>query len=141
MRWMLAFIPLAGCVVYETERPTPPPEPAPVNRAPYFEWGGAGCYWDRVEQDSIWFFEAEVGDPDGVLDVVAIHADVYDGISGHWADSFELFPTQYADYWFSDWLGRTTYLSCDYRHYLADLTVIDAFGDFTIVTVEPYTDF
>ena len=128
----------SGCVAYVGPGPEPVPG-HPVNSAPYVDWADAGCYWDSGYRDDIWYFEAAVSDPDGALDVVAVYADVYDAWSGAWADSFELYPTQDPNYWFSDWLGSTTWLNCDYGGYLVDIVAYDSFDDVDVLTFEPLT--
>ncbi|MCK6506409.1 hypothetical protein L6R53_24050 [Myxococcota bacterium] len=123
----------AGCIVYEDPGP---PAPGPGNYAPFVEWADAGCYWDGYYADHIWYFEADVTDPDGALDVVAVYADVYDS-RGEWVDSFELFPTQDPVYWFSDWLGSSTWLDCGYRGYLVDIVAYDSFDAVDVLTITP----
>jgi len=135
----LALVALAstGCLVYED--PGPGPGPVHVNSAPLVTWADAGCYWDGAYQDDIWFFEADADDPDGTLDVVAVYADVYDA-RGEWADSFELFPTQDPLYWFSDWLGSSTWLDCGYPGYQVDLVAYDTSDAYDVRTIAPSID-
>ena len=130
----LATLGLSGCLVYEDGGPPP----GPVNGAPYVAWADAGCYYDAGYRDDIWYFEADADDPDGALDVVAVYADVYDA-RGEWADSFELFPTQDPVYWFSDWLGSSTWLDCGYGGYSVDIVAYDSFDAYDVLTIVPKT--
>lgn len=131
---LLAALVSTGCLVYEE----PGPGPGPVNHAPFVEWADAGCYWDGYYADHIWYFEADITDPDGNLDVVAVYADVYDA-RGEWADSFELYPTQDPVFWFSDWLGSSTWLSCDYGGYVVDIVAYDSFDAYDVLSITPLT--
>lgn len=131
----------SGCIVYEDDGPPPyddPPPPA-QNAAPYVLGADAGCFYDGYYADDIWYFEADANDPDGPLDVVAVYADVYDQRTGEWQDSFELYPTDDPVYWFSDWLGSTTWLDCWYGGYVVDIIAYDSFDAYDIVSVRPWT--
>lgn len=120
----LSLVLLSGaCVVYEDDGPDP--VPAPVNYAPELTWADGGCYWDDQYRDFIWWFEADVDDPNGVYDVTQVWVDVYDDRTGAWVDAFELFPTNDPYYWFSDWLGSTTWLDCNYNAYYAEIGAAD----------------
>lgn len=131
----LLFAALPACIVVDDHHP----EPAPyVNYAPYLNYGEAGCYWDDYYRDFIWYFEADVDDPNGVYDVISVWADVYDGPTGVMVDSFELYPTNDPYVWFSDWLGGSTYLSCGYPDYEVDLVAYDSYEAYGVVTVYPY---
>ena len=111
-----------GCVVYTSDNDTDDVyyEEA-VNYTPTVLDAEAGCYFDSYYYDDIWYFEADIDDANSPYDVVAVYADVYDSYSGTWVDSFELFPTNDAYYWFSDWLGSSTYLDCMYGGYVVDI--------------------
>lgn len=137
---VLALAATTGCIVYEDDGPDPyePPPPA-VNAAPYVIGADAGCFYDGYYDDDIWYFEADADDPDGPLDVVAVYADVYDQRTGEWQDSFELYPTDDPVYWFSDWLGSTTWLDCWYGGYVVDIVAYDSFDAYDIVSVRPWT--
>ena len=126
----------SGCVIYD-DGPDyrPAPEPVVVNYAPTVLWADAGCYYDNAYRDDIWFFEADVDDLDGPLDVVSVWADVYDEWDGSYVASFELFPTADPYIWYSDWLGRSTYLDCFYPNYSVDIVAYDSFDDFGYTTV------
>ena len=133
---------LSGCIVYETDDPYPyDPDPGGqvANYAPYTVWADAGCYWDNYNHDDVWYFEAEVDDPDGVYDVIAVYADVWDTWDGRWVDSFELYPTADPYFWFSDWLGSSTWLSCYYPDYAVDFVAYDAFDAYSVYTTSPWT--
>ena len=122
----------SACLVYEEGRP------GPVNTPPDLYWGEAGCYWDDYYRDDIVYFDAEADDMDGVFDVVAVYADVYDLRNEQWVDSFELYPTEDPVYWFSDWLGSTTWVDCAYPSYVVDLVAYDSFDAFDVLTVDFY---
>ncbi|MFK7931700.1 MAG: hypothetical protein AB8H79_26210, partial [Myxococcota bacterium] len=104
----------SGCIVVDDTGPNTRPAPVVVNYAPEVWDGEAGCYYDGYERDDIWYFEAVVDDLDGLGDVTSVWADVYDEFDGTLVESFELYPTDDPEVWFSDWLGRTTYLDCGY---------------------------
>lgn len=132
---LAALLLTSGCIVYEDGGPPP----GPGNDAPEVYWADAGCYWDNYYRDDIWYFEAEVDDPDGVYDVVAVYADIYDLRTGRMEDSFELFPTNDPYYWFSDWLGSTTWLDCYYGDYVVDFVAYDSYDAYDVLSVTPFT--
>ncbi len=126
-----------GCVVYPSGgggggTPTP-------NYSPYITWADAGCYYDGGYRDDIWYFEADVDDGNGPLDVAAVFADVYDGRSGQWIETFELFPTADPYTWFSDWLGSSTWLDCYYGGYEVDIVAYDVYDAYDVLTLQPAT--
>lgn len=138
MRYIvLALVPgLTGCIVRaDDQRFANPPPPVAVNHAPYVYRAEAGVYWDDFNYDDIWHFTAQVDDPDGVYDVTAVYVDIYDDRSGQFVDTFELYPTGDAYTWFSDWLGRSTYLDPWYDAYRVDFVVYDTYGDAGATTV------
>jgi len=126
----------SGCVVYTNDDPVPA---GPANYTPYVSWADGGCYYDPYYVDDIWYFEANVEDPDGIYDVTNVYADVYDGRTGEWVETFELFPTADPSYWFSDWLGSTTWLDCYYGGYEVDIVAYDSFNDYGSLTFLPFT--
>lgn len=129
------FVALPACVIVDDG---PHPDPY-VNYAPVINAAEAGCYWDTYYGDNIWYFSADADDPNGVYDVISVWADVYDGPSGAWVDSFELYADPQDPYiWFSDWLGSTTYLNCGYPNYEVDIVAYDSYEDYDVVTVLPY---
>ena len=134
---LLASSMFGGCVVYTDDSPGPGPDLA--NYTPYVGWADAGCYWDGYYYDDIWYFEADVDDPNGPLDVVAVYADVYDGFDGRMIDTFELFPTDDVRYWTSDWLGSSTWLDPYYGGYEVDIVAYDSFDAYDVLTIVPLT--
>ena len=130
-----------GCVVHDTSGGPPPTTGGGVtvetNAPPVITWANAGCYWDSYYRDDIWYFEADVDDPNSPYDVVAVYADVYDARSGAWVDSFELYPTSDPYYWFSDWLGSSTYLACGYPDYVVDVWAYDSYDAEDALSVYP----
>lgn len=146
MRKILALVPvwslMVGCVVYGSDddccdapHPPPPPPPAPVNHLPYVYDAQAGVYWDGHYHDDIWYFDATVGDPDGLYDVAEVWADIYDDWTGEYVDTFELYPTADPNVWFSDWLGSSTWLDPWYGYYGVDFVVYDVHGESGYATV------
>jgi hypothetical protein len=134
--WAPAFLILTApaCVVYTGGHPAPPASPAPnvINAE-------AGCYWDGAFRDEVWYFEALVSDPNGAYDVAEVWADVYDdGYNGAYVQSFELFPTNDPEVWFSDWLGSTTWVECGYAGYTIDIVAYDRAGNEGAQIVVPY---
>jgi hypothetical protein len=96
--------------------------------------------YDPYYHDDVWSFEAWVGDANGVFDVVSVWADVYDEWSGGMlVESFELYPSNDPSFWFSDWLGSTTYLDPFWRGYTVDLVAYDAYGTYGWITVPAET--
>lgn len=135
----LAGLALSGCVVYSSGGAGGAGGGSAFNYSPYINWADAGCYYDAAYQDDIWYFQAEVSDGDGPLDVVEVYADIYDSFTGQWIESFELYPTDDPYVWFSDWLQYSTYLDCMYRGYEVDLVAYDSFQAYDILTVLPAT--
>ncbi len=137
-RIALALVALLPACVIVDEDHHPSPEPY-VNYAPFLNYAEAGCYWDGYYGDFIWYFQADADDPNGVYDVISVWADVYDGPSGAWVDSFELYADPNDPYiWFSDWLGSTTYLNCGYANYEVDIVAYDTYESYAVATVLPY---
>jgi hypothetical protein len=50
-------------------------------------------------------------------------------------ESFELYPTDDPYYWWSDWLGSTTYLDPFWGGYSVDIVAYDTYEDFGYATV------
>jgi hypothetical protein len=128
----LAALPLlTGCVYHDNDA-------GPYNAAPDLGRASAGCYWDGWNADYIWYFDAEVSDPDGVYDVVEVWADVYNA-QGLYIESFELFrETPDPGYWFSDWLQYYSMLDCIGGSYSVDIVAYDSFGAFDLRTISAY---
>ena len=116
-----------------------PDNTPPVNHAPNIQYADGGCYWDGNYRDDIWYFDADVTDPDGVYDVVAVYADVYDMYTGWLEDSFELFATNDPIYWTSDWMGSSTWLDCDYGGYVVDIVAYDTLDAMDVESFMPWT--
>lgn len=128
----LLLIPLTGCIVIDEENP-------PRNQPPSVVGAEAGCYWDDYNGDYIWYFTAEVWDPDGPQDVVQVLAGVYS--AGQWADSFELYVEGGdPEVWFSDWLQYSTYLDCHYGGYTVDFVAYDSVESYDTLSVAPWTE-
>ena len=132
---------LGGCVVYadNDDDVVVVQQPAP-NYAPVVTWADGGCYWDSYYRDHIWWFEATIDDGNSPYDVVEAYADVYDSRTGAWVDSFELYPTNDAFYWFSDWLGSSTWLDCAYGGYVVDIVAYDSLEASGVGTFYPATE-
>jgi len=136
---IIAGLGMTSCVVVSDGPSSTSSSSSFSNYSPWVEWAEAGCYWDSFYYDDIWYFEADVSDPDGPLDVVAVYADVYDVYYGTFVDSFELFPTSNPYVWQSEWLGHTTYLDCFYSGYEVDIVAYDYYDAYDVLTVWPYT--
>jgi len=136
----LAALTTSGCVVYPSSGGGGGNtyEPAP-NATPYINWADAGCYYDGYFNDDIWYFQADVDDANGVFDVTAVYADVYDIRTGQWVETFELFPTSDPYVWFSDWLGSSTYLDCYYGGYEVDIVAYDVYDAYDVLSLAPAT--
>ena len=118
-----ALLAANGCVVYADD---PQPPPVDHDRAPLVLDGSAWVAYDDRAGDDIWTFDAVVDDPDGLGDVLGVWADVYDeSLDGAHVQSFELFPTDDASYWYSDWYGSTTRLDPFNNAYTVDLVAYD----------------
>ena len=111
-------------------------EPA-KDTVPLVTWADASCYWDEGYRDYVWWFEAEVDDANGVLDVDAVFADVYDEYNGEWVDVFELWHDG-GDTWFSSWQGGSTHIDCEYYQYIVDFTAVDSAGEGPSYSLEVY---
>lgn len=121
-----------GCIVYETDVNDV------SNYSPTITWAEAGCFWDSVYGDYVWYFDTDVDDPNGPGDIKSVYADVYDSWSGEWVDSFELY--KYGRYnWYSDWLQASTWLDCTYPDYVVDFVAYDYQGKSDLYSVYPYT--
>ena len=133
----MALISLSACIVVDDDDNNNPP---PQNYPPTVVAGEAGCYYDDYNHDFIWYFTAEVHDPNGPGDVMMVWGDVYDAY-GNPVDSFELYPEgQSPEIWFSDWLQYSTYLDCYYGGYVVDLVAYDYTESYHAISVYPYTE-
>ena len=97
------------------------------------------CSYSNRDRDDVISFEVTATDPDGDLDLVSAWADVYDDVTGDLVDSFEVYPTDDPEYWFSDWLVSSTNLDCWYPGYVVDLTVYDSLDAYDVATLYPDT--
>jgi hypothetical protein len=133
----------AGCVFVDDRDHNPGGgsyvPPAPVNHLPTILEAASWCSYSNRDRDDVISFEVTATDPDGDLDLVSAWADVYDEASGDLVDSFELYPTDDPEYWFSDWLVRSTNLDCWYPGYVVDLTVYDSLDAYDVATLYPDT--
>lgn len=133
-----------ACVVY-SNGPGPGPDagpgpgPAYVDSPPSVYDGQAGCYWDDSTGQDKWYFQASVDDPDGTWDVTDVWADVYDNWDGSLIDSFQLYPTNDAYTWYSEWPAASTALDCWYGDYAVDLVAYDSANATSDLTVWPST--
>lgn len=126
---------LTACVVYADDGSytTPGGTVVVTNAPPYVIDSAAWVYYDPYYADDIWALEAWVDDPNGIGDVLGVWADVYDGPV--LVETFELYPTDDPSYWYSDWLGSTSYLDPFYPNYQVDFVVYDVYEDFGYQTV------
>ena len=144
-RVLPVFALLGGCVIHESSdndccAQPPPPPPPPQNYAPDLYEATAGVYWVPSAREDVWYFDSTVDDPDGPYDVVSVWADVYDDWNDQYIESFELYPTDDPQRWYSDWLGHTTHLDPWYGYYSVDFVVYDDYGatDYTTVWAGTY---
>ncbi len=131
----LPFFVASGCFVYTDDLAHDDGPPSQV--APTIDWADASCYRDEVYHDDVWWFEADVLDPNGLDDVLAVYADVYDGYTGEWVDAFEL-EYDGGNTWFSAWQQRSTWLDCDYYDYIVDFVAEDTLGEGEIYSLDIY---
>ncbi|MFO0745114.1 MAG: hypothetical protein U1F43_05465 [Myxococcota bacterium] len=110
------------------------------NWSPTVVDGDAGCVWDVSTHRDVWYFEAWVDDPDGLGDIWAVDANVYDDWhGGGLVDSFELRPTYDRSDWYEEVPALSTNLDCGYHGYSVDLVAWDSYDDYDILTVYPAT--
>ena len=121
--------------------PPGPPPPSHVNFAPAVRSAEAGVFWDSFRGEDVWYFDAWVEDPDGPLDVRSVWVDVYDDYSGsgYPVQSFELFPGDAPNAWYSEWSAFSTNLDPYYGGYSVEVVAHDSFGAEGMVSVVPYT--
>lgn len=123
-----------GCVVYSADHTHG--TIVTYNTPPVVTSAEAYVSFDPAYGDYIWTFDATVDDADGVLDVQQVWADVYDEwAGGQLVESFELYPTDDPYFWYSDWLGSTTFLDPDWDGYSVDFVAYDTYDDFGYATV------
>ncbi len=126
-----ASLSLGGCLVYGGG----PRQVAVDSTSPYISYADASCYWDDGYRDYVWWFEADVDDPDG--DVQAVYADVYDNWDGSLADSFELYYEGDGT-WYSAWQQWSTYLDCEYYDYTVDISAQDSWDNTDVVSFQTW---
>lgn len=130
----LLLLSSTACVVYES--PGRFDDPVVTNAPPFVEGGAAYVTYDPFYADYIWSFEAWVSDPNGAYDVVSVWADVYDEWSGgRLVESFELYPSDDPNFWYSDWYGSTTFLDPFWGGYTVDLVAYDVYESYDWITV------
>ncbi len=127
-----ALLSLNACIVYDSDS-----APAPVNYAPDINWAESGCFWDNVAYDWVWYFDADVTDPDGLGDVVDVYADVFDDYTGRLVDSF-LLSDFGGGFWSTEWLQYQTYLDCSNGWYVVDFVAYDHYDAVDTYAVYPY---
>lgn len=126
----------SGCAIYTDSPDVVHVEKESYNYAPEAYLVEAGCYWDSYYGDYVWYFDAEVDDPNGWGDVMEVWADVYDEYTGEWIDSFYLEPMD-EFYWTSAWLQGSTWLDYYYPYYVVDFVPYDYAGAYSITSVYP----
>lgn len=132
---LLAAAVMPGCVVYSYDHDTHGTV-VTSNYPPSVTSAAAWVYYDPAYGDDIWAFEAFVDDPDGLLDVQQVWADVYDEWAGGiLVESFELYPTDDPSYWYSDWYGSTTMLDPFWDGYTVDFVAYDSYDAYGYATV------
>jgi hypothetical protein len=127
-----ALLSLSACIVYDTDT-----RPAPINDAPIITWAEAGCFWDSYAYDWVWYFDADVTDPDGKGDVWEVYADVLDDRTGQLVDSF-LLADFGGGYWSTEWLQHQTWLDCASGWYVVEFVAYDYMDYWDSYAVYPY---
>jgi hypothetical protein len=140
---------ITGCVVYDrdvgtygTYTTTTTTYSTPVivvgNSLP-FVWDSAAYFsWEPIVGDDLVSFEATVGDPDGIGDVLGVWADVYDDWSGGvYVATVELQPTNDPAFWVADVYNNVDglYLDPYWGGYSVDFVVYDWYEDAGVMTV------
>lgn len=128
-----------GCIIIDADDDQVVVDQPVYNTPPAVYDGEAGCYYDRNNRDDIVWFEAWVDDADGWRDVMSVWADVYDDSTGQLVQTFELYPTDDPNLWFSDWLVSTTWIDCWYPWYSVDLIAYDSFDEAGGLLIYPAT--
>lgn len=123
---------LNACIVYDDGGPPPA-----ANYAPIIEYAYAECYWDPYYADYVWWFEADVNDPDGAGDVESVWADVYYADDGTLADGGFPLDWEAGLTYSSAWQGLSTYLDCEWPGYFVEITAYDYSGAYDVVSVDP----
>ena len=110
-----------------------------VNEAPYITSADAGCFYDDDFFEDVWYFDANVSDPNSDLDVVAAYFDVYDTWTGELEDTFALDATEDLNFWTTEWYESSTNLDCFYDGYVIDVLAFDIYDEFDLITIIPDT--
>lgn len=129
---LTALFTLPACIVVDADS-----RPGPSNWAPEITWAEAGCFWDDRAYDFVWYFDADVTDPDGQMDVWEVYADVFDDRTGELVDSF-LLDDFGGGFWSTEWLQYQTWLDCSYGRYVVDFVAYDTFDAIDTFAVYPY---
>ena len=111
----------------------------PINSDPIIESAEAGCFYDSVFNEDIWYFDVSVYDPDSVYDVVAVYVDVYDVWTGELEDTFTLEEDATWGIWTAEWFESSTNLDCFYNGYEIDVSAYDVYDGLDMMTIIPST--
>ncbi len=85
-------------------------------------------------EDTEWVFVAEVADGDGLDDILAVHAYIYDEVTNVQVANYPLLPGDDAAVWEARLPAPETSLNCDYQSYSVDFLATDADGNTGITT-------
>ena len=134
---------LQACIIVESGKGTSSSGDYDIvvdgNDAPFINYANSGCYYDSSYMEDIWYFEADVEDPDSVLDVDAVFVDIYDVWTNELDDTFALDPTEDLSFWFVEWFEYSTNLDCYYDGYEVDVVAYDTLDEYDIITIVPET--
>lgn len=90
---------------------------------------------ERDGDEEHWVFVAEVADADGVDDIRAVHAYVYDEVTDLQVANYPLLPTEDdPTRWEARLPAPETSLNCEYESYSVDFLVTDEAGNSGIAT-------
>ena len=109
------------------------------NSNPVIESAEAGCYYDSLLNEDIWYFDASVYDPDSLYDIEAVYVDVYDAFTGELQDSFSLDEDSTWGIWTQEWYESSTNLDCFYNGYEIDVSAYDIYDGIDMITIIPST--
>ncbi len=129
-----------ACLVVETDTVDSAYDTAvTLNSNPIIESAEAGCFYDSILNDDVWYFDVSVYDPDSLYDVTAVYVDVYDTWTGELEDTFTLEEDEVFGVWNSEWLESHTNLDCYYSGYEIDVSAFDVYDGTDLVTIVPST--
>ncbi|MCA9518964.1 MAG: hypothetical protein KC635_28710 [Myxococcales bacterium] len=98
----------------------------------------AGCFTDAGFD--YWYFEADVTDPNGYLDVVAVDVHIYDErAGGELVTQFGLNPTEDPAIWYAEVPDQQQGLDCFYNGFSVDFVAYDSLDLDDAVTIVPAT--